>query len=514
MFKAKEIKIDAGQCTVVLNEKDAKDIGLRSLERVKVIKEGKSLTALVETTDSLVSENNLGVLCKAFKELKLEEDDEVQILPVERPRSIDFIKKKLDGKTLSASEIRQIVTDIVNHNLSDIEVTAYITSIYLQGLNMEETLSLINAMVESGEVIEFDKHPIYDFHSIGGVPGNKITLLVVPIIAAADLTIPKTSSRAISSACGTADIFEVLANVTLKKEEIKRIAETVGGTIAWGGSVNLAPADDLIIRVEYPLSIDPYSQIIASIMAKKKAVTTDYFLLDIPTGPNTKVPKVEEAKRYARDFIDIGRKLNMQVECAITYGGQPIGLGIGPAIEAKEALECLEGKDGSSTSVIGKSISMAGIMFDMAGVTHRNGKDYAREILDSGKALEKLREIIEAQGGDPNVKSEDVEIGKFKEEILSRFEGYVTHVHNKKIFTLARAAGSPKDKGAGLILNKKRGDKVDKGEVLLTLYADNEAKLKRAKSLANKINALTIEGMVLEHIPGRPGIVDFSGTEK
>jgi AMP phosphorylase len=150
----------------------------------------------------------------------------------------------------------------------------------------------------------------------------------------------------------------------------------------------------------------------------------------------------------------------------------------------------------------------------MAGTTHRNGKDYAREILDSGKALEKLREIIEAQEGDPNVTSEDVEIGKFNEEILSRFEGYVTHLHNKKIFVLARAAGSPKDKGAGLILNKKRGDKVDKGEVLLTLYADNEAKLKRAKSLANKINALTIEGMVLEHIPGRPGIVDFSDKEK
>jgi len=131
-----------------------------------------------------------------------------------------------------------------------------------------------------------------------------------------------------------------------------------------------------------------------------------------------------------------------------------------------------------------------------------------------GGLLEGREDQLEAQGGDPNVTSDDVEIGKFSEEILSRFEGYVTHVHNKKIFTLARAAGSPKDKGAGLILNKKRGDKVDKGEMLFTLYADNQAKLNRAKSLANKINALTIEGMVLEHIPGRSGIVDFSNKDK
>lgn len=513
MYKVKEIQIDAGQCTVILNDKDAKDIGVRSLERVKVIKSNKSLTALVETTESIVDENNVGVLCKAFKELDLAEDDEVEIVPVERPHSIDYIKKKMDGNILTAQEIRQIMTDIVNRNLSDIEMTAYITSVYLRGMNMDETLALINAMVETGETIEFDKHPIYDFHSIGGVPGNKITLLVVPILAAAELTIPKTSSRAISSACGTADIFEVLANVTLKKEEIKRIAETVGGTIAWGGSVNLAPADDLIIRVEYPLSLDPYSQVIASIMAKKKAVSADYFLLDIPTGPKTKVPKIEEAKRYARDFIDIGQRLNMRVECAITYGGQPIGVGIGPAIEAKEALGCLEGK-ATSTSVIEKSCAMAGIMLDMAGIAHKNGKDYAKELLKNGKALEKLREIIDAQGGNPDINSEEIEIGKFRDEILPRFEGYVTVVNNKKIVGIARAAGSPKDKGAGLILHKKRGDKVDKGEALLTIYADNEAKLKRAKVLANKITPLTIEGMVLEHIPGRSEIVDFTNKEK
>ncbi|MDO9537980.1 MAG: AMP phosphorylase [Thermoplasmata archaeon] len=506
-FKIKEIKIDAGELTVILNNKDAKDMGVRSLDRVKLITAKKTITAVVELSSSVVKEGHVGVLLKVFEELKTCDTDTVEIMPTERPHSVELIKHKIEGKTLSAEEIREIVVDIAAHNLTDIELTAYVVACQLNGMNLDETTYLTKAMVETGDTIELDRSPVFDFHSIGGAPGNKITLLVVPIVAAAGLLIPKTSSRAISSACGTADIFETIARVSLTKEEIKNITETIGGVIAWGGNVNFAPADDIIIRVEYPLSLDPYSQLIASVMAKKKAVGADFFLLDIPIGPGTKVTETELANKYASDFIEIGRRLDMHVECAITYGGQPIGKHIGPLLEAKEALMCLEGK-APSTSVVEKSVAMAGILLEMGGM--HNGKQIARDILDSGKALEKFREILQAQDGNPDLKSEDISPGQYKAEILSSIDGYVISLDNKKLVRIARTAGSPRDKGAGLVFLKKRGEKVDRGESMYEIYADNQHKLDAAVNLTNLIKPYTIEGMIISHVPGRGRATNYS----
>lgn len=500
-YKIKEINIDAGEFTVILNVKDAKEMGVRSLDRVKLITPKKTITAVVETSTSVVEEGEVGVLCKVLEELKGVESGAVDIVRTDKPHSVELIKHKIDGKSLTSEEIREIITDIANHNLTDIELTAYVMATQLRGMTLDETTYLTKAMVETGDTIELDKSPVFDFHSIGGAPGNKITFLVVPIVAAAGLMIPKTSSRAISSACGTADIFETIARVSLTKEEIKSITERVGGVIAWGGDVNFAPADDIIIRVEYPLSIDPYSQLIASVMAKKKAVNADFFLLDIPIGPGTKVTDTELANKYANDFIEIGRRLDMHVECAITYGGQPIGKHIGPSLEAKEAMLCLEGK-APSTSVVEKSVAMAGILLEMGGI--HNGKQVAREILDSGKALAKFREILEAQDGNPDLRSDDILPGQYKAEILSPADGYVISLDNKKLVRVARAAGSPRDKGAGLVFKKKRGEKLDRGQCMFEIYADNKSKLDEAVNLTNMIKPYQVEGMIITHIPG-PG---------
>jgi AMP phosphorylase len=405
----------------------------------------------------------------------------------------------MDGEALTGEEIRELVQDIANHNLTDTELTAFVVSNQLVGMNLDETINLTKAMVETGDTLKLDKSPVFDFHSIGGAPGNKITLLVVPIVAAAGLYIPKTASRAISSACGTADIFETIARVGLTMEEIKSITEDIGGVIAWGGNVNFAPADDIIIRVEYPLSLDPYSQLIASVMAKKKAAGANYFLLDIPIGPGTKVPDTELANRYAQDFIEVGRKLDMHVECAITYGGQPIGKSIGPSLEAREAIMCLEGR-APSTSVVEKSVAMAGILLEMGGI--HDGKAVARDILASGKAMEKMRQILERQDGNPDIRSEDIQPGKFKAEVRSMADGYVISLDNKKLVRVARAAGSPRDKGAGIMFVKKRGEKVDRGEVMFEIYADSKHKLEEAVNTANMLKPYTVEGMILAHVPG------------
>ncbi len=497
-LEAKKIDLEAGEQVVILNKEDAQRIGLRSQDRVRVTHESKTVTAVVETSQSLVKEGEVGLIQSVIDDLDTTEGHEMSVVPTGRPESIEHIREKLEGEELSKHGIEEIIQDIVNHRLSDIELSAYVSGVYSQGMTNRETKDLTRAMVESGDKIEFDTHPVFDHHSIGGVPGNKITLLIVPIVAAAGLMIPKTSSRAISSAGGTADIFETLTNVTLSTSEIKEIAEDVGGTIAWGGAVNLAPADDMIIRAEYPLRIDPYPQVLASVLSKKKAAGAEYLVMDIPVGENTKVESRELGRKYARDFVSLGEDIGIDTACALSYGGQPIGKTIGPAIEAKEALMALEGKDVPS-SLIEKSTSLAGMVLEQGGI--RDGKKEAKKLLENGDALDKMKQIIDRQGGDPEISSDEVDIGKFSQKIYSKDEGYVDSINNSQIIKIVRAAGGPKCKRVGIKLNKKKGDKVEEGELMYTIYSDYESKLKDAVNLANHLKPLKVEGMILESHP-------------
>ncbi len=500
-FEIVAIDLETGEYTTILNRKDADVMGVRSLDRVKVSNKRESMTAIVELTDSVVEPGQVGILKKGRKKLNIQAGEKARVVPVSRPRSIELIKKRLNNQELTTEEINILTEEITNHRLSDVELSAFVCSTYMNELNNREIKDLTLAMVKTGELIELDVEPVFDFHSIGGVPGNKVTLLVVPIIAASGLHIPKTCSRAISSAGGTADILETIANVTLPGWKIKEITEKIGGTIAWGGGVNIAPADDIIIRAEYPLSIDPYSQVIASVLAKKKAVGADHLLMDIPTGPHTKVESMELARKYARDFMEIGQKIGINVQCAITYGGQPVGRNIGPSLEVKEALMVLENNPPSS-STVEKATSLAGIIIEMGGFSG-NGKAEAMKILRSGEALEKFHEIIKAQGTDfPKITSEDVKLGEFNAPVLSPGEGYVASIHNKNIVRIARAAGCPHDKYGGVVLKKKIGHQVEKGDVLFEVYSSNEQRLKMAVQTAKKSMPFIIEGMVLERVPG------------
>ena len=495
---AKYIDMESAEFTAVLHMEDAREIGVREQDRVRIKHERSSAVTVVQTTDTVVKKGDVGILGKAWTALGPDPDELIEVVATSKPESIEFIKKKMNGKALATEEIRTIIGDICSHNLSNIELASYIASLYINGMNLRETADLTKAMVETGETIKFDRSRVFDFHSIGGCPGNKITLIVVPIVAAAGLLIPKTSSRAISSAAGTSDIVEVFARVDFDGNKLRSIAETTGGALIWGGSVNLAPADDLIIRVEYPLGIDPHAQLLASVMSKKKAVGADYLAIDIPMGEETKAPTMEKAKAYAKDFVDLGEMLGIHVECAITYGGQPVGRAIGPALEAREAIAILEGEQHPS-SVVEKACGVAGMLLEMGGI--KQGGVKAQELLTSGKALHKFREIVAAQGGDPNIRSADIKIGECSYDVMANRSGYVNSISNKELVTLARAAGSPRDKGAGVLLYKKRGTRVDEGEPVLTIYADIRAKLDQAVELSRKLTPVTIEGMILDKLP-------------
>jgi AMP phosphorylase len=399
----------------------------------------------------------------------------------------------MDGKKLTKKEVKQIVWDVVHNKLSDIELTYFVAAGYFNQLDLEETVWLTKAMAEAGDVLKINRYPIMDKHCVGGVAGNRTTMIVVPILAAAGLTIPKTSSRSITSPAGTADTVEVLTNVSSNIEDMKKIVQDTNGCLIWGGSLNLAPADDKIIRVERPLSIDAKSQLLASVMSKKASVSATHLLIDIPSGKGSKITTSEKADRLKRDFLAISQKLGIKCKVIITDGSQPIGNGIGPALEARDVLYVLRRDSRRPKDLEKKSIKLAGIMLEMGGKSKKGeGVKDATKILESGDAYRKFIDIIIAQGG-KKVHPDKLKLGKFKFHVRAKKNGKIKHISNRSISKIARLAGAPDDKGAGIYLYKHVGDKVEKGEKIFTIYAHNELELKFAKDALEKLDGVVVK---------------------
>jgi len=491
-----------GKSVVVLNKEDAEELGVSSLGRVRVRSNGKELAAIVNTTTKLIGGGIIGVYEEVRNALDLSEDVEIDVEIAPFPTSLYYIRNKLRGRKLTYDEILEIVRDVVEGNLSEIEIASFVTALNTFGLDLDEATNLSLAMVETGNTLKLDEPLIVDKHSIGGVPGDKATLLIVPIIAACGLTIPKSSSRAITSAAGTADRAEVLMPVGLDLEEMREVVEKTNGCIVWGGSLYLAPADDIFVRVEHPLSIDPL--LLPSIMSKKKAVGTNLLVVDIPTGRGAKVKTIGEADLLAKDFIELGRRLDIDLQCAVTYGEQPVGHAVGPSLEAREALSVLMGNE-RVLDLTDKATDIAGILLEMSGKT--NGKELAFEVLNSRKAERKMREIIAAQGGDPKIKPEDIAVGDQRFTVYSSKAGYVLWIDNASVVELARLAGAPKDRGAGIVLHKKIGDRTEKGDPLFTIYAEKNTKLQRSLDALEKAETMSVGErmeMLIHEVKERP----------
>jgi AMP phosphorylase len=495
--------LDIADRGVLLNRNDARTIGVIEGDRLRVINHanGRAVPAHIDMTEVMIEPGTIGLYGPIHCALEVSDGAEVEVWEAPKPASLELIKKKMNRRKLTREETRVVVNDIVSDNLSLPELSAYVTANYINGMDMDEVEFLTLAMVETGSQLSFSNRPIVDKHSIGGVPGNKISLLVVPVIAASGLKIPKTSSRAITGAAGTADLMEVLAPVEFSAEEVQTMTEKVGGVIVWGGATNIAPADDRIIVVEYPFKIDARGQMLASVMAKKYAVGANLVVIDIPVGRSTKIPDVAEGRKLAREFIDLGERLKMRVECAITYGDAPVGHTIGPALEVKEALAVLEGAS-EPQSLVQKSLSLAGIVFEMAGkAAQGQGYAMAEGLLRSGKALEKFRQIIEVQGGDPSVTAASIPLGEHTHVVNAPEPGYVVELNNPSLVSLARLAGAPADHGAGILLHAKPGERVDKGQPIFTIYADRAWRLKLAIEEGRRLMPVLVEGMLLDRVP-------------
>ncbi|MFH0868351.1 MAG: AMP phosphorylase [Candidatus Woesearchaeota archaeon] len=492
-FKVKDVDIaTGGPLVAILNEKDAMKFDIHYLDRIK-IKKGKKIetvAASITTSPKTVPEGSIGVYEEVITSLKLKNNDKVSIQLARKPLSIDFIKKKLDGRSLTKKEINQIVWDIVNNKLSTSELTFFVAACYTNLMSINETIMLTKAMARQGNILKLNKYPIIDKHSIGGIPGNRTTMILVPILAAAGLTIPKTSSRSITSPAGTADTMEVLAKVTFSIKKMKQIITKTNGCIVWGGSLNLAPADDKIINVEKTLEIDAESQLLASIMAKKYSVSSTHILIDIPVGSGTKISNKTEALKLKKDFETIGKKLRKHVKVIITDGSQPIGNGIGPALEARDVLWVLTRDKRRPMDLEKKCVAMAHEILRMVGI--KEGKDKAIKILNSGKAYKKMKEIIKAQQG-KIFSPECIKIGKFKYDVKANKRGTITSIDNKIISRIARIAGAPLNKRAGIYLYKHVRNEVKKGQKLFTVYSESSYKLEFAKEFLKSGNGFAIK---------------------
>ena len=492
-----------GKSIVILNSEAAASLGVHSSDRVKLTYRNKEVIAIADLAADFPTDR-IWFYAEIAQALGISGNETVQVQLAPMPESLGNVRAKLRGERLRDEEMLTVVRDVVEQHLSDIEISAFLTALKIHGLSMGETEAMSRAMVETGKTISFGKGPILDKHSIGGIPGDKTSMIVVPIIAAAGNTIPKTSSRAITSPAGTADRVETLCPVTLEISEIQSVVKKTGGCLVWGGALELAPADDLFIRVEYPLGIDPL--LLPSIMSKKKAMGITHLVVDIPTGSGAKIKTATEAYTLASDFVHLGEHLGIKVHCALTFGDQPLGCGIGPALEAREALNTLMGN--GPRDLREKAISLAGMLFELVG--EENGRGKAEEILRSGKAECKLREIIEAQGGNPSVKPEDIKVGPEHAEIRAKEKGRVLWIDTSAIVQVARAAGTPKESGAGIVLRSKIGEAASRDGVLFEVYAERASKLEAALELAHKLEPVVLskkpeERMLLGQYPARVG---------
>ena len=474
-LKVKILNIESGGKPVVfLSSMDADELNITASERVTV-QAKKKITAIINISGT-IKKGFLGITEEVRKSLVIKQNSRVNVEIAPFPKSLQFIRNKLSGKKLLYPEIREIVQDLVDGNLSENEISAFVTALHIDKIDLDEATSLSRSMVDTGKTLSIDKKIIVDKHSIGGVPGDKTTLLVVPILASQGFTIPKTSSRAITSVAGTADRAEVLMPVEFTTKKMLQILKKSNGCIVWGGAIELAPADEIFVKTEFSLHIDPL--LLPSIMSKKKAVGATHLVVDIPTGRGAKMKTTGEADLLARDIIELGCRLGIHTHCIVTFGEQPIGYSVGPALEAKEALEVLMNKK-NVPDLIDKVCNIAGGMFELLG--KKEGYSLAKKILKSGKAEKKMREIIKAQGGNSRILPEDIPIGKHFLYIRSEKSGQILWMENRIIVEIGRAAGGPKDKGAGIVFNKKIGDRVKKGELLFTIYAEKAYKLDRVK---------------------------------
>jgi thymidine phosphorylase len=395
------------------------------------------------------------------------------VAPIE---SLSALRAKIYGHTLDDAQWRAIIDDVVAGRYSGLHLAAFVVACAAGTMELRETVALTRAMVDSGQRLSWPHATVVDKHCVGGLPGNRTTPIIVAIVAACGGIIPKTSSRAITSPAGTADTMETLAPVDLGLAQMRRVIELEGGCIVCGGAVGLSPADDQLIRVERVLDLDGESQLVASVLSKKVAAGSHQVLIDLPVGPSAKVRSVHSAQRLSRLLVAAGQALGIGVRCVQTDGSQPVGRGIGPALEAREVVAVLRNSSEAPADLRTRALALAGPLLEMAALAQPGqGCDLAAATLSGGRAWNKFVAICTAQGGlrEPGQAPHRI-------DAASPRSGRVAGVDNRRLARLAKLTGAPLAKAAGLVLHARIGDTVQRGQPILTLHAESRSELRYA----------------------------------
>ncbi|MFC3165764.1 thymidine phosphorylase family protein [Ciceribacter thiooxidans] len=396
--------------------------------------------------------------------------------------STSRIRAKAYGERLSEADFASIIGDTLEHRLTDLELAAFITACAGERLADAETVALTRAMQAAGETLDWGGRTVLDKHCVGGLPGNRTTPLVVAIVAAAGELIPKTSSRAITSPAGTADTMEVMAPVTLDERALRRVVEAEGGCVIWGGALNLSPADDHFIQIERPLNFDSTGQMVASVLSKKAAAGSTHVLIDIPVGATAKVRSAEAADALVARFLQVSAPIGLRLAVHLSDGSAPVGRGIGPALEASDVLAVLRREADAPNDLREKALDLAGKLLDLApGSVPGTGHARAVEMLDSGSAEAKFLAICSAQGG-----FTEPARAPHRVEIPAQSDGTISSIDNRVIARIAKLAGAPRQKVAGVQLVAQVGDRVCKGQPLYEIHAASPGEAAWARSYAER----------------------------
>lgn len=426
----------------------------------------------------------------AWKRLGVKEGDQISLSHLKPVTSFKHVRAKIFGHPISTQAFQDIMTDIVAGKYSNVQLASFITACADDHLNTKEMIDLTAAMIQTGERLVWEERIILDKHSVGGIPGNRTTPIVVAIVAAAGLIIPKTSSRAITSPAGTADTLETMTTVDLSVSQMREVVMKEGGCFAWGGAIRLSPADDIIISVERPLDLDPEGQMIASVLSKKVAAGATHVVIDVPVGPTAKIRDEATFNRLRDHFCLVGKAVGLHINVIASDGTQPLGVGIGPTLEAKDILAILRNEPSAPIDLKSKAIMLAGVLLEFG---HKapvgTGQALARGILEDGQAYRKFLAICEAQGGFREPVS-----AHYTHDVVAAHEGVVTQIDNRSLSMVAKLAGAPHDPAAGLEFFAKVGRKMELGEPLYRIHAQSKGALTYAIAYAQSMpNIISIK---------------------
>ncbi len=483
-LRARRIGIDTQHEAVVLMHKHCsvcRSEGFTAHTRI-LLRAGERhvIATLYQVTSDLVAPDEAALSESAWARLGLQDGATITVSHPDSVESMGHVRSRIHGRGLADAAFQAIVADVVDGRYSDIELASFVTACATRPLDEREILALTKAMVDVGDRLSWRSETVVDKHSVGGLPGNRTTPIIVPIVAALGLTMPKTSSRAITSPAGTADTMETMAPVELDIADIHRVVEREGGCIAWGGAVRLSPADDIIIRIERALDIDTEGQMIASVLSKKIAAGSTHLVLDLPVGATAKVRSKEAADALSAGLQNIATAFGMRSKVIFGDGRQPIGRGIGPALEARDVLAVLQGRMDAPEDLKARAIALAGALLELGEAAARGqGEALAARTLADGRAWAKFQRICEAQGG-----MYEPPFSAHRHPLLAERSGRVAEIDNRKIAKLAKLAGAPKAKAAGIELHIKLGSSVTFGEPLCTVHAEAPGELAYALQYA------------------------------